>query len=145
MRQTAPHPVELEHLVAELHYKPGWTFTLEDLDRGQGSEGLTLDIITGSYTENGYDGELDAYHPERPRPVHFYMPVPPAAFDRRSWKRWLFDQIELVERHERMEWFRLGAAHPYSPNHGPGNDPYIVAELTTDVDRRTSFRGEVNA
>jgi hypothetical protein len=90
------------------------------------------------------------------------MPVPPAAFNRRSWKRWLFDQIELVERHERMEWFtleydtpnRIGTQvlgtnhhvdHPYSPNHGPGNDPYIVAELTTDVDRRTSFRGEVKA
>ncbi len=26
----------------------------------------------------------------------------------------------------------------------PGNDPYLVREIGTDLDRRTSFRGEVN-
>ncbi len=62
------------------------------------------------------------------------MPVPPASYNKRSWQRWLFDQILLVERHETMEFFTIDEEKPYSPNHGPGNDPYIVAELTIDQD-----------
>lgn len=33
---------------------------------------------------------------------------------------------------------------PYAPNHGPGNDPYQVRELTTDMDRRTQYTGNVD-
>lgn len=134
MKQEAPDPTELVELVDALAYRPGWTFHLEDIDRGQGSEGLTLDIVTSGY---------DSYHPDRGQNyrVHHYMPVPPAAYDRRSWQRWLFEQVLLVERHEAMEFFVVAGEHPYAPNHGPGNDPYIVSELSTDEDRRTSFRG----
>lgn len=144
MRQAAPDPEPLRHLVERLSYRPGWTFRLEDIDRGQGSEGLTLIITTRGY---------DSYHPGRGENyrVNHYMPVPPAAYDARSWQRWLFDQLLLVERHEAMEFFALhdspGGEHvvrPYAPSHGPGNDPYIVREVGTDLDRRTSFRGEVN-
>ncbi len=147
--QQAPWPAELETLVERISYRPGWTFRLiEDHDRGQGSEGLTLDVLTLGYNSHHPD------HGERYR-VHHYMPVPPASYDRRSWQRWLFEQCLLIERHEAMEFFRfeleieLGGTtvrrveHPYAPNHGPGNDPYIVAELSTDEDRRTSFRGVV--
>jgi hypothetical protein len=155
MRQVAPDPEVLHRLVAGLAYKPGWTFTLSDIDRGQGSEGLTLDIITLGY---------DSYHPESGQhySVHHYMPVPPAAFDERSWRRWLFEQVLLVERHEACEFFRfeydtpnrigtevMGTNHhvdrPYAPHHGPGNDPYIVFEHGTGEDVRTSFRGVVKA
>lgn len=135
--QKAPFPDELSDLVDDLEYRPGWLFTLiPDLDRGQGSQGLTLDIVTKGH---------DAYHPERGQNycVHHYMPVPPASFDRRSWRRWLLEQILLVERHEACEFFTINGEHPYAPNHGPGNDPYIVAELTSDEERRTSFRGVV--
>jgi hypothetical protein len=154
MRQVAPDPEVLHRLVETLVYKPGWRFVLADIDRGQGSEGLTLDIITRGY---------DSYHPDRGENyrVHHYMPVPPAAFDERSWRRWLFEQLLLVERHEACEFFRfecdtpnrvgteiLGTNHhverPYAPHHGPGNDPYIVFEHGSDIDVRTSFRGEVN-
>ena len=144
MRQTAPYPQSLKYLVDRLQYRPGWTFRLQDLDRGQGSEGLTLTITTLGY--NSYrpqDGET--YQ------VNHYMPVPPAAFDARSWQRWLFDQLLLVERHECMEFFTVhdspGSEHsvkPYAPSHGPGNDPYIVREVGTETDQRTSFRGELN-
>lgn len=34
---------------------------------------------------------------------------------------------------------------PFAPNHGPGRDPYTIVEYADDVDRRTSFRGEVAA
>jgi len=145
MRQEAPYPEILGHLVAGLKYKPGWRFHLAGLDRGQGSRGLTLVInITGP----------DSYNPERHISVNHYMPVPPAAYDGRSWRRWLFDQILLVERHEAMEFFALATLsdidgftydpiRPYAPSHGPGNDPYLIREIGTDEDGRTSFRGEL--
>lgn len=135
MRQEAPYPTALAQLVEDLRYKEGWSFRLGDLDRGQESKGLTLSI---------YITVPDAYHPERDRSVVHYMLVPPAAFDERSWRRWLFDQIGLVEVHERCECFEIAGERPYAPSHGPGNDPYLIREVGTDLDVRTSFRGEVN-
>jgi len=136
MRQEAPHPTFLQWLVDDaIEYKLGWRFTLADIDRDQGSKGLTLVInITGQNT----------YHHEQSISVNHYFPVPPAAYDMRSWRRWLFEQILLVERHEACEFFIIDGDRPYAPSHGPGNDPYLIRELGTDLDRRTSFRGEVN-
>ena len=144
MRQEAPYPHALAGLVARLAYRPGWTFSLGDTDRGQGSSGLTLTITTCGY---------NAYHPARGENyrVHHYMLVPPASYDARSWQWWLFEQCLLVEKHECMEFFAVadspGAEHvvrPFAPQHGPGNSPYTVCEYRDDVDRRTSFRGDVN-
>lgn len=137
MTQTAPYPVVLAELVAGLTYRPGWRFYLSHIDRGQGSAGLTLDIVTLGY---------NSYHPEHGETyrVHHYMPVPPAAFDRRSWQRWLLEQLLLVERHEACEFFTIYDVKPYAPHHGPGNDPYIVFDHGTEDDVRTSFRGEMN-
>jgi hypothetical protein len=136
-RNEAPYPVALQTLVEQLRYRPGWTFDLVDLDRGQGSKGLTLDIVTLGY---------NSYHPDQGEHyrVHHYMPVPPAAYDVRSWMRWVFEQLLLVERHEACEFFVVDGEHPYAPSHGPGNVLYIVREVGTEVDARTSFRGEVN-
>lgn len=146
MTQRAPFPVILRDLLLQLVYKQGrWAFYLSDLDRGQGSVGLTLVININ---------EPDAYHPERMISVNHLFPVPPAAYDMRSWRRWLFDRIGDVDDHERMEGFAFtevvdadGATvttRPYAPSHGPGNDPYMVREVVhSDVDARTSFRGEL--
>lgn len=136
MKQEAPYPHALRDLVVRLKYKPGWNFSLGDVDRGQGSEGLTL--IVHVTTEDGY-------HPEQKRSVVHYMIVPAAAFDKRSWQRWLFDQIRLIELHETCEFFRLEEVRPYKPNHGPGRDPYVQMEVGTEVDAATSFRGVVKA
>jgi hypothetical protein len=174
MRQVAPDPAALRQLVGELAYKPGWRFTLDDIDRGQGSKGLTLCILIDC---------PDSYQPQHTIRVAHYMIVPAASYNRRSWQRWLFQQILLVEQHEAAEFFRFAVRHsaacpdgqhglitdwdpaepvppcqecgaelvvgtrdhrPYSPLHGPGNDPYLIAELATDEDRRISFRGELN-
>ncbi len=98
MTQIAPDPEILKNLVSKLTYKRGWTFWLEQLDRGQGSEGLTLIIrVSGP----------DSYNPETTFNVVHYMIVPAASYNERSWRRWLLDQILLVERHEACEWFRL--------------------------------------
>lgn len=136
MSQQAPNPVLLVEMVDQLTYKAGWEFEFEDyLDRGQGSAGCTL-VITIT-TPN-------SYNPEELRRVAHYMPVPPAAYDTRSWRRWLLEQVLLVERHEACEFFTIAGGKPYAPSHGPGNDPYLVREVGTDLDVRTSFRGEVS-
>lgn len=135
MTQAAPWPAALKKLVTNLRYKPGWYFTLNDIDRGQGSRGLTL--IINIHT-------LNSYRPEERISVNHYMIVPAANYDERSWRRWLFDQVLLVERHEACEFFTLDGDKPYAPSHGPGSDPYLIREVGTDVDRRTSFRGDVS-
>jgi hypothetical protein len=55
MTQTAPYPVQLVKLVDQLRYKNGWEFRLDVIDRGQGSAGLTLDIVP--LTANSYHAE----------------------------------------------------------------------------------------
>ncbi len=130
----APYPEVLDDLVTALHYKPLWTFDLEDLDRGQGSTGLTLSILIDT---------PDSYNPDVRRRVVHYFPVPPAAFDMRSWRHWLFARVLDVETHEAMEFFTIDGDKPYAPSHGPGNNPYIVRELGSDEDRRTSYMGVV--
>jgi hypothetical protein len=142
LRQEAPWPAALASLVKCTRYKEGWRFTLEDLDRGQGSKGLTLVILRQG---------PDSYHPERNLPVNHYFIVPAAAYNLRSWQRWLFERVRDVESHEAAEFFRIcdspGSEHavrPYAPNHGFGEDPYLIAELATDEERRTGFRNELN-
>jgi len=133
MKQIAPFPELLKGLVKRLQYKAGWRFELSDIDRNQGSEGLTLVICLTCQ---------DSYHPEQTMRVNHYMIVPPAAFDERSWCRWLLEQILLVERHEACEFFLIDGHRPYAPNHGPGNDPYTIFDQGTAKDAQTTFRGE---
>jgi hypothetical protein len=135
MTQVAPYPRELASIVDRLSYRDGWTFRLADTDRGQGSRGLTLVITTRV---------PDSYHPGHTILVAHYMLVPPAAYNERSWKWWLFDQIGLVERHERAEFFRIDGQPVTPPAHGPGNDPYLLLDYGTDLDRRTQATGAVN-
>jgi hypothetical protein len=89
----------------------------------------------------------DTYHPDRGETyrVQHYFPVPPAAYDERSWRRWLLERLIEVERHEACEFFQIDGRRPYAPHHGPGNDPYIVFDHGTDEDMRTSFRGDVKS
>lgn len=147
--QTSPWPAELEDLVRRLRYRPMWRFELRHIDRGQGSVGLTFAVHTLGH---------DSYHVERgPRyGVVHYFPVPPAAYNRASWQRWLLEQLLLVERHEACEFFGLGREdesiandetvdRPYAPNHGPGEDPYIVHDYSTDERASTNFLGKVKA
>jgi hypothetical protein len=151
MQQVAPYPDALARLVKCLRYRRdlGWDVYLDDdLQRDKPgrhsgeSRGLTLVV-----TRVG----RNTYHPEQVMAVNHYFPVPPATYNEASWQRWLFDRLGDVDTHERMEDFAIcdspGSEHavrPFAPNHGPGEDPYRITEVTTDEARRTSFRGELN-
>lgn len=131
--QTSPFPTILADLVDKVKYKEGFTFNLSNLDRGQGSKGLTLVI--------NYTGP-DSYKPDQQISVNHYMIVPPAAYDKHSWTRWLLEQVLLVEQHEACEFFIIDGERPYAPHHGPGNNPYTIFDIGTVEDARTTFRGE---
>lgn len=133
MRQVAQDPGVLAGLVERLKYKHGWKFSLSDIDRGQGSEGLTLQILITV---------PDSYNPDKMFRVMHYMIVPAAAYDERSWCRWLLDQILLVEQHEACEFLQIDDHRPYAPNHGPGRDPYTIMDQGFREDAQTTFRGE---
>jgi hypothetical protein len=135
MTQEAPWPEPLQEAVARIKLMPGYVASLlVDYDRGQGSRGLTLCIMVTC---------KDSYHPDEDRTVAHLFIVPAAGYDYRAWRRWLLDRYLDVLTHEACEWFIDGDERPYAPNHGPGRDPYVIHEIGTDLDRRTSFRGEV--
>jgi hypothetical protein len=135
MNQTAPDPLELHALVAQTTYKPGWRFSLSTMERSDdGCAGLTLTIRTETRDSNPPHGITHVRH---------LFPVPPATYNRTSWQHWLFEQIRLVESHEAAEFFKVDGVRPYAPLHGPGWDPYLIAEIASADDARLTFRGEV--
>lgn len=150
-RQEGPYPHDLEAIVKRIQYRPGWRFSLVDIERDPPTThrgkagGLTFVITTKGY---------NSYRPERgdTYAVNHYFPVPAATYNYESWLRWAFDQLLKVETHECMEFFALSGPEkltsstfdrPFAPMHGPGDDPYAIVQYATDVKRRTSFRGEV--
>lgn len=166
MTQEAPWPTILEDLVNRTVYRPGWTIKLKEKQRDTGSpdpsSGLTLSIYTEGY---------DSYNVDRGQTyrVEHQFSVPPATYNEQSWLRWLFEQYLIVERHEAMEFFALWsgepctcslaepgrmarncsycespAIRPFAPNHGPGHDPYIIHDYSTDDERRTRYTGVLN-
>lgn len=135
MHQEAPWPAELADVVAGLSYRPGWTISLRMIDRGQGSKGLTLDVVSLGYdTYNVGDGEN--YR------VHHYFIVPAASYGRQSWERWVLDRLIEIETHEACEFMVVDGKRPFAPIHAPGFDPYAVREVARVEDVETTFRGE---
>lgn len=162
MRQSAPYPHALAELVLTCRYRPGWRVDLADMIRDhvdpaddssdELAGGLTLTITTHGYDSRNTDSGQNY------RVRHLFI-VPAATYTPDSWRRWLFERFVEVELHEAMEFFVLRheteggytlmdgsqADHyderPYAPNHGPGENPYVVHDATTAVARRTTFRG----
>lgn len=120
-RQYGPDhaTLTLANVVNRVTYKPNWRIWLEEIDRGQGCGGLTL-MIAATVKNSNADGDVDILH---------LMPVIPAAYDEETWTRWVLDQILLVERHEALEFFKVDGEAPFFPEHGPGRDPYTVAQI----------------
>lgn len=121
-RQVGPDwSVEaLQRVVARVTYKPGWTFELQEISRGQGCEGLTL-LVGATLTDSSNPSErVDVLH---------LMPVLPAAYDEASWTGWVLEQVQLVEQHEMLEFFQIDGEAPFFPGHGPGRNPYGVSRV----------------
>lgn len=131
--QKAPFPTELVSIVDQLEYRKGYHFELEYLDRGQGSEGLTFKVLSDQFDTYDQDRRLRVWH---------YFPVPPAAYNRQTWLRWVLDRLIEIETHEACEFMVVDGVRPFVPNHGPGWDPYTIRELNTIEAAETSFRGE---
>lgn len=131
----APWPTDLNDIVHEIEYRPGWQFRLVSIDRGQGSHGLTLVVISIGY---------DTYNPDKGRTyrVAHYFPVPPASFNRQSWEEWVLDCLLKIESHEACEFMQIGGRRPFAPIHAPGHDPYTVRRVSRVEDAETTFRGE---
>lgn len=132
--QTAPYPYVLEDLVAKTEYKPGWRFRLFTGFRSEerGEYGLTLEIL--AETVNSEDFLQEHY-----RVAHWFI-VPAATYNENSWRRWLFERVLDVERHEAQEFFTIGEAKPFRPWHRAGNDPYYWHELATLEDMEQVHR-----
>ncbi len=118
----------LAGLVSRVKCKPGWTFQLLQED------GLRLVICVP-----GPNSRM----PEQHFTLAHYFPVPEATYNLKSWRRWVFEMCRRVEDHELGEWFLVDGDRPFAPLHGPGCDPYMVREVSTDEEARTDQRGHV--
>jgi hypothetical protein len=75
--------------------------------------------------------------------VSHFFPVPEATYNEATWRRWIFECCRGVENHEMGEWFRDGDERPFSPLHGPGEDPYTVHEFRPVADMLTTQDGSM--
>lgn len=120
----------LEKVVDSVAGKPGWCFELK-----HDEEGYRLVIIDTKC--------MDAYNPDQSFPLAHYFPVPIATYNEKSWRRWVFECCRGVENHELGEWIRWGDERPFAPMHGPGENPYVVHEVRSEADARTTQDGSM--
>lgn len=127
--QSAPYPDALQRVVDRIQYKKQFSFRLFNGDRGDGTFGLTFEVLCF---------HPDSYAPERERGVRHWFIVPAATYDEHAWTRWCFDRVVEVETHEACEFFKLDGVRPYAPHHGHGRNPYVVIERGTEADAKRS-------
>ena len=137
-QQRAPYPKALAEIVRTLEYRPGWRFRLVEMDRGQECGGLTFEVRSLGY--NTYDPDAGETYAVR----HLFA-VPPAAYNRASWQRWVLERLLEIETHEACEFMQVEGRRPFAPVHAPGHDPYFVREVAQVKDVETSFRGDRDA
>lgn len=133
--QVAPYPDDLYDIVYSLKYRPGWTYRLDNIGRGQGSTGLTFIVQTVGYDTYNIDAG------ETYRVNHFFI-VPTASYNRQSWLRWVLDRFIDIETHEACEFMLVDGKRPFAPIHAPGFDPYVVREVGSIEDVETTYKGE---
>ncbi len=120
----------LADLVSRVTCKPGWAFRLLVSDETGGLELLISIPVVDSRGEG-----LTR--------INNHFPVPLATYNAKSWRRWIFERCRQVEDHELGEWFLVDGDRPFAPLHGPGCDPYMVREVSTEEEARTDQRGNV--
>lgn len=121
----------LAGIVEHVRCKPGWSFRLVDED---GALRLVIRV-------SGYDSSRPS---ERiSMSVNHFQPVPMTTYNKKTWRRWIFEMCRRVENHELGEWFRIGDERPFAPLHGPGEDPYTVHEFRPEADALTTQDGSM--
>jgi hypothetical protein len=163
----------LAALLPRIRCKPGWSFRLRKGDEddvypklvitvpGYNSAGASsidavleaadhLDRVASEAPELGHQKIDEAVSRLRAAlgghslfTVSHFFPVPEATYNEASWRRWIFDRCLSVESHEMGEWFRDGDERPFSPLHGPGEDPYTVHEFRPISDALTTQDGSM--
>jgi len=130
-----PWPDELEQVVKELEYKPGWVFELKDMAREDGCSGLCLVIVMDT---------RNSYPPHGALHLKAVFSVPAETYDFDSWRDWVLQQILLLERHEASENFIVAGRRPYAPDHSMTGNAYWLRERVThgQVDRRRDTERE---
>lgn len=121
----------LDKIVQETKCKPGWSFRLVDED---GAKRLFIRIDS----VNNYDHSQKFV-------VNHVHPVPVATYNEKSWRRWILEQCIRTMHHELGESLRFGPdeVRPFAPMHGPGEDPYTVHEIRSEVDALTTQDGSL--
>lgn len=127
----------LARVVAETKCFPNWSFRLydedgEDITTGAGALRLVIRI----------DGHNN-YDPEQPFSVNHYHPVPITTYNEKTWRRWVFEQCRRTMNHEIGEALQFDGVRPFAPMHGPGEDPYTVHEIRSEVDALTTQNGSI--
>jgi len=114
--------VRLAEVVATVRYrpgqKPGWEVSLHTM---HGIPHLWVKATV-----------LDSNPPHEPTTIDHVLPVPavlwdPRAFladDREFLRRWVYDQLLAVERHELGENLWFGDERPFLPSHDGAPDRY---------------------
>lgn len=117
----------LQEVVESVTYKPGWTLALKEMYR----HGEHLGGGTGTTLSVRLECE-DSTKPGEKVGLHHLFAVPPAAYNRQTWERWVLDCIIQVETHEALEFFRVDGWAPYFPPHGfaNGHNPYVIERRT---------------
>lgn len=123
MVQKAPWPQDLADIVAQVEYKPTWSFELVEGERNDNVSGLTL-LIT--------ERTLDAHKYKRGKgngkgiDITYPFSVPAVIHSREGWIYWLWECIADAEAHERGEWFKVDGERPFAPRHVPEADGYRI-------------------
>jgi hypothetical protein len=123
----------LAKVVAEVKCKPGWSFRLALIE----DDVYPKLVITVPGYDSAKPDRLNRFT------VQHFFPVPEATYNEKSWRRWIFEMCRRVENHELGEWFRIGSERPFSPLHGPGEDPYTVHEFRAVDDMLTTQDGSM--
>ena len=119
----------LINVVSRITYKPGWIITLFDGPRTHehlaGGSGLTLRVQFMAVNSTDPNELVNLDH---------YFAVPPAAYDRETWERWVLDCLIQMETHECLEMFKVDGFAPYFPPHGDqnGRSPYTIQRRPTN-------------
>jgi hypothetical protein len=105
---------ELEQLLADVTYRPGWTWALDDFGAGPL---LHVTLLT-----------VDSRSPGTQKQFTHRIPAPLYVWDRAQWRRWLLDTLIAIETHEACEWFVEAGTRPFDPHHPDARTPYTVVD-----------------